>query len=90
VVAQDVQKVIPEAATENSNGYLLVNNDPIIWTMLNAIKEQQREIKHQHVELTKAVHHMRTLEAELHETRETLRKVKTQAAASQPSLMVGK
>ena len=43
-VAQDVQRVIPEAVTENSRGYLLVNNDPILWTMLNAIKEQQREI----------------------------------------------
>jgi Chaperone of endosialidase len=41
VVAQDVQKVIPEAVTENSKGYLLVNNDPIIWTMLNAIKEHR-------------------------------------------------
>ncbi len=44
LVAQDVQKVIPEAVTENTKGYLLVNNDPIIWAMLNAIKEQQREI----------------------------------------------
>ncbi len=44
LVAQDVQKVIPEAVSENSKGYLLVNNDPIIWAMLNAIKEQQREI----------------------------------------------
>ena len=42
--AQDVQKVIPEAVTANSSGYLMVNNDPIIWTMLNAIKEQQKEI----------------------------------------------
>lgn len=42
--AQEVQKVIPEAVTANSNGYLMVNNDPIIWTMLNAIKEQQKEI----------------------------------------------
>src|SRR5208337_1429515 len=32
VVAQDVQRVIPEAVTENSKGYLLVNNDPIIWS----------------------------------------------------------
>ena len=37
--AQKVQKVIPEAVTENSEGYLLVNNDPIMWAMLNAIKE---------------------------------------------------
>jgi hypothetical protein len=43
--AQAVQKVIPEAVTSNAQGYLLVNNDPIIWTMLNAIKEQQKEIE---------------------------------------------
>jgi trimeric autotransporter adhesin len=62
VVAQDVQKVIPEAVTQNSKGYLLVNNDPIIWTMLNAIKEQQAEVEHeqaasrqQQAELAKAL-----------------------------------
>ncbi|HEX7771358.1 MAG TPA: tail fiber domain-containing protein [Pyrinomonadaceae bacterium] len=42
--AQAVQKVIPEAVTTNADGYLMVNGDPIIWTMLNAIKEQQQEI----------------------------------------------
>ena len=42
--AQAVQKVIPEAVTRNDNGYLMVNSDPIIWTMLNAIKEQQQQI----------------------------------------------
>jgi hypothetical protein len=43
--AQAVQQVIPEAVRENDNGYLLVNNDPILWTMLNAIKEQQSQIE---------------------------------------------
>jgi hypothetical protein len=42
--AQAVQKIIPEAVTKNSAGYLMVNGDPILWTMLNAIKEQQKEI----------------------------------------------
>lgn len=42
--AQSVQQAVPEAVTANSQGYLMVNNDPIIWTMLNAIKEQQKEI----------------------------------------------
>ena len=42
--AQTLQRVIPEAVTQNTNGFLMVNNDPIIWTMLNAIKEQQKEI----------------------------------------------
>lgn len=45
--AQAVQKIIPEAVTKNDAGYLLVNNDPILWTMLNAIKEQQKEVEAQ-------------------------------------------
>jgi hypothetical protein len=43
VVAQDVRKVIPEAVEENDKGYLMVNNDPIIWAMVNAIKELKAE-----------------------------------------------
>ena len=39
MVAQQVQQVIPEAVQKNPVGYLTVNNDPIIWTMVNAIKE---------------------------------------------------
>jgi hypothetical protein len=51
--AQSLQKVIPEAVTRNSNGYLMVNNDPILWTMLNAIKEQQKEIAELKVQIQK-------------------------------------
>lgn len=39
LVAQEVQKVLPEAVSEGEDGYLTVDNDPIIWTMLNSIKE---------------------------------------------------
>ena len=42
--AQELQSVVPEAVSANENGFLMVNNDPILWTMLNAIKEQQKEI----------------------------------------------
>jgi hypothetical protein len=45
--AQEVQKILPEAVTTNDAGYLLVNNDPILWTMLNAIKEQQQQLDQQ-------------------------------------------
>jgi hypothetical protein len=76
VVAQDVRQVIPEAVTENSKGYLLVNNDPIIWAMLNAIKEQQREI--------------RELKSELRTTRQSLQKVKAQVAATLPKIVAAK
>lgn len=41
--AQAVERVIPEAVTRNEQGYLLVNNDPIMWAMLNAIKELRLE-----------------------------------------------
>jgi hypothetical protein len=53
LVAQEVRTVVPEAVQENSDGYLMVNNDPIIWTMLNAIKElsAQNEQLRQTVEL---------------------------------------
>ncbi|HEY4425785.1 MAG TPA: tail fiber domain-containing protein [Pyrinomonadaceae bacterium] len=43
--AQSLQQIIPEAVTSTESGYLQVNNDPILWTMLNAIKEQQKEIE---------------------------------------------
>jgi hypothetical protein len=55
VGAHAVQQVIPEAVTKNAAGYLMVNNDPIIWTMLNAIKEQQKEI----VELKRQIRQLR-------------------------------
>jgi len=43
--AQAVQKVVPAAVSTSDSGYLMINNDPIIWTMLNAIKEQQQQIE---------------------------------------------
>ena len=51
--AQAVQKVIPEAVTKTDSGYLMVNADPILWTMLNAIKEQQKEIEQLKAEIEK-------------------------------------
>ncbi|MHC4750092.1 MAG: tail fiber domain-containing protein [Planctomycetota bacterium] len=54
LVAQEVQDVIPEAVEENNKGYLMLNSDPIIWSMVNAIKEldaQNLELKAQNMEL---------------------------------------
>jgi Chaperone of endosialidase len=42
--AQEVQKIIPEAVNTSESGYLQINNDPILWTMLNAVKEQNAQI----------------------------------------------
>lgn len=43
VIAQQVREVLPEAVKENTDGYLMVNNDPIIWAMVSAIKELKTE-----------------------------------------------
>jgi hypothetical protein len=51
--AQSLQQIIPEAVTMNSAGYLMVKSDPILWTMLNAIKEQQKEIADLRVQIRK-------------------------------------
>jgi hypothetical protein len=65
LVAQEVQKVIPEAVTENSKGYLLVNNDPIIWAMLNAIKEQQAVIRKQQQQIARLSSQVKAIAASL-------------------------
>ncbi|OGH57892.1 MAG: hypothetical protein A3G34_10985 [Candidatus Lindowbacteria bacterium RIFCSPLOWO2_12_FULL_62_27] len=44
-VAQEVKEAIPEAVESNNQGYLMLNNDPIIFAMLNAVKEQQVTIE---------------------------------------------
>ena len=44
-IAQEVQKIIPEAVNEDKDGYLSINTDPILWAMLNATHDQQREIE---------------------------------------------
>jgi len=54
--AQAVQRIIPEAVTRNGNGYLQIDNDPILWAMLNAIKEQQAQIQ----QLQEEVRQLRT------------------------------
>ncbi len=43
LIAQEVEKVIPEAIEKDKGEYLHLNNDPIIWSMLNAIKELNKE-----------------------------------------------
>jgi Chaperone of endosialidase len=57
--AQAVQKVIPEAVSANAQGYLMVNSDPILWSMVNAIQEQQRQIE----QLKKEIRQLRSARA---------------------------
>jgi len=90
LVAQEIQKVIPEAVSENSKGYLLVNNDPIIWAMLNAIKEQQQQIRKQREQVRAQQTAITKLTSQLRETQASLTKVKAKLGRTQPSLVATK
>ena len=39
VIAQEIEKVLPESITVSNFGAKTVNTDPIMWAMVNAIKE---------------------------------------------------
>lgn len=39
VIAQELRKIIPEAVSEQTDGYLTINNDAVFWSMVNAIKD---------------------------------------------------
>jgi hypothetical protein len=40
-IAQEVQQVLPMAVSVADDGYLQLNADPILWTAVNAIQDQQ-------------------------------------------------
>jgi len=86
VVAQEIKEAIPEAVTRNSQGYLLVNNDPVIWAMLNAIKEQQALIQkqQQQIRTQQAQIHAQRAESKLQETQ--IRQLMRQVQAVQTTL----
>ena len=61
-----------------------MNDDPIIWSMVNTIKEQQKKL------LRAQSTAMRSLAAGVRETRKTLRQVKVQAASGQMTMVASK
>ena len=44
VIAQEIQKVLPEIVTMRDNGYLAVKYEKIVALLIEAIKEQQKQI----------------------------------------------
>lgn len=44
LIAQEVQKVVPEAVTESEDGYLAVDYTRIVPLLIESIKEQQKQI----------------------------------------------
>ena len=93
VVAQDVARVLPEAVSANSQGYLLVNDEPILWSMLNAIKEQQQEIRGQQKrirELTGEVGRLRKVKQAVTQLEARLARIESQETAAQTAVSSAK
>jgi hypothetical protein len=51
VVAQQLQRAVPDAVQTNSAGYLTVNNDPVLWTTVNAVKELNQKLETENADL---------------------------------------
>jgi hypothetical protein len=91
LVAQEVEKVIPDAVSTDAQGYLLVSNDPILWAMLNAIKQQQAliqkqadEIKEQQSQIAQLASQVTVIQASLNGS------IATARAARDEGLRLGK
>jgi hypothetical protein len=44
-IAQELREVLPTAVDEAENGVLSVSTDPVIWALVNAVKELSAEVK---------------------------------------------
>jgi endosialidase-like protein len=106
VIAEEVGEVVPEVVSYEVNGKDArgVDYSRLTALLIEATKEQQREFRKEQAELAKALRQikqqqsllraqaaaMRSLETQVREDRETLRKVKAQVATFQPALVAAK
>ena len=44
VIAQEIEEVLPECINVSKNGAKTVNTDPILWALVNSIKELATEV----------------------------------------------
>ena len=92
VIAEEVGEVVPEVVSYEENGKDArgVDYSRLTALLIEATKEQQREIQHQQAALRSQAAAIRDLKSELRATRQTLQKVKAQVAAVQPALVAAK
>ena len=45
VMAQDLQKVFPDAVTKNKNGYLMIRKEDMFYAMVNSIKQLDKIVQ---------------------------------------------
>jgi len=68
VIAQDLKKFIPEAVKVNSDKYYVVDNDPVFYALLNAVKElndKNMKIEQENKNLEKKIAELKKIKARL-------------------------
>ena len=83
VIAQEVEKVIPELVNEGPEGYKSVDYSKMSAVLIEAIKEQQKqieELKAENVELAAKINNNSKLEAELAELKAIVEQISQQQA----------
>jgi hypothetical protein len=106
VIAEEVGAVVPEVVSWEKNGTDAqgVDYSRLTALLIEATKEQQRQIRREQGELAKALRQikqqqsllraqsstMQSLQAEVRDTRESLRQVKAQMATAVPALVATK
>jgi hypothetical protein len=92
VIAEEVGAVVPEVVTWEKNGKdaQSVDYGRLTALLIEAMKEQQREIQQQQAEFRTQAAVIRNLKSELRATRQALQKVKAQVDTAQPALVATK
>ncbi len=78
LIAQDIEKVLPELVIDNANGYKSVDYTKISAVLIEAIKEQQKqieELKEKNNNLSKQVSEIDLLKAEMNELKAMVKEI---------------
>ncbi len=92
VIAEEVGQVVPEVVSYEKNGQDATGVDYSRLTalLIEAVKQQQREVRHQQAVLRAQAAAIRDLKSELRATRQSLQKIKAQMSSTQPALVAEK
>lgn len=70
VMAQDLQKVFPDAVSENKDGYLYIRKDDMFYAALNSIKELFKKMTDNSAKIKELEDRNAVLEKQVHELQE--------------------
>ncbi|MEL7063704.1 MAG: tail fiber domain-containing protein, partial [Bacteroidota bacterium] len=85
-IAQELQKVMPEAVKEDNDGYLAVNYSAVIPVLTNAIQDQQAIIEQQDAEMDALKDRLAQIESQLNiETPSSTRKAQLMQNVPNPA-----